>query len=129
MIRTIKSIYKKTGNIERTDNAGFVTTKGVRQRGERGKIVVWKLQQLLISMMMYADDLVILVGTEKELQKKLEIWDKEFKDYGMNINVEKTEVMVIGKSEQKINIKLDNKIVNRKESFNTKDRQFAHKGE
>ena len=41
-------------------------------------IGVWKLQQLLISIMMYADDLVILAGTEKELQKKFEIWYKEF---------------------------------------------------
>ena len=50
---------------------------------------------------MCADNLVILAGTEKELQKKLDIWDKEFIDYGRNINVETAEVMVIRKVNKK----------------------------
>ena len=46
---------------------------------------------------MYADDLVIVAEHREELQGALEEWNKVFKEHGLKINLDKTEVMWVGR--------------------------------
>ena len=53
---------------------------------------------------MYADDLAIIVRNEEELRWKLQTWARVFEQHGLKINMEKTEVMWIGKEYIKISV-------------------------
>ena len=46
---------------------------------------------------MYADDIVIVAEHREELQGALEEWNKVFKEHGLKINLDKTEVMWVGR--------------------------------
>ena len=46
---------------------------------------------------MYADDLVIVAEHREELQGALQEWNDMFKKHGLNMNLDNTEVMGVGK--------------------------------
>ena len=52
----------------------------------------------------YADDLVIVAEHREELQGALEEWNEMFKKHGLNMNLDKTEVMRVGKQRDELNI-------------------------
>lgn len=62
------------------------------------------LKQMSISERMYTDDLVTLKRSEKHLQNDINLWNNEITNYGMNINVAKTKVMVISRNPERINL-------------------------
>ena len=63
------------------------------------RVCTHKLQPVLISELIYADDLAIVTNTERHMQLNLEAWYANFKRIGMKINNEKTEFLVITKSQ------------------------------
>ena len=61
---------------------------------------------------MYADDLVIVAEHRGELQGALEEWNEMFKKHGLKMNLDKTEVMWVGKHREELNIRLEGKYIN-----------------
>ena len=58
---------------------------------------------------MHADDLVIVAEHREELQGALEEWNDMCKKHGLNMNLDKTEVMWVGKQREELNIRLEEK--------------------
>ena len=59
--------------------------------------------------MMYADDLVIVAQHREKLQGALEEWNEMFNKHGLKMNLDKTEVMSVGKQREELNIMLEGK--------------------
>ena len=66
---------------------------------------------------MYADDLVIVAEHREEWQGALEEWNEMFKKHGLKMNVDKTEVMCVGKQRDELNIRLEGKDVKQVNNF------------
>ena len=60
---------------------------------------------------MYADDLVIVAEHREKWQGALEEWNEMFKKHGLKMNLDKTEVMSVGKQREELNIRLEGKDV------------------
>ena len=56
---------------------------------------------------MYADDLLIVAEHREELQGALEEWNDMFKKHGLNMNLDKTEVMWVGKPREELSSRLE----------------------
>lgn len=52
---------------------------------------------------MYADDLILLSETKEGLQKSLNALAKFCKDWGLDVNISKTKVMIFNKSGKNLN--------------------------
>ena len=55
------------------------------------------------------DDLVIVAEHREELQGALKEWNDMFKKHGLKINLDKIEVMWVGKQREELNIRLEEK--------------------
>ena len=66
---------------------------------------------------MYADDLVIVAEHRGEWQGVLEEWNDMCKKHGLNMNLDKTEVMRVGKQRHERNIRLEEKDVKQVKNF------------
>ncbi|KAI5743600.1 hypothetical protein M8J77_020048 [Diaphorina citri] len=65
----------------------------------------------------YADDQAVLAESEEELQRMLVNIHEAGIRYGMKINVGKTKVMRVGKTEERMNIKLEGESLEQVENF------------
>ena len=119
LLRAIKSTYvnsmctvkTQTGNSE-----WFEITSGVKQGSVLspvlfiifmdycGKLVKQRANGEIFG---YADDLALVNYTEEALQSFLTAWDEEFNTKGMKISRPKTEVMMLSKNQEVMNIRLD----------------------
>ena len=66
---------------------------------------------------MYADDLVNVAEHREESQGALEEWNDMFKKHGLKMNIDKTEVMWVGKQREELNIRLEGKDVKQVNNF------------
>ena len=66
---------------------------------------------------MYADDLVIIAEFREKLQGTLEEWNEMFKKHGLKMNLDKTEVMWVGKHREELNIRLEGKDIKQVKNF------------
>jgi len=48
--------------------------------------------------LLYADDLIVIVDSEKQLARKRNRWKDGLEKKGMKVNISKTKIMVGGKS-------------------------------
>ena len=60
---------------------------------------------------MHADDIVIVEEHPVELQGALEEWNELFKKHGIQMNLDNTEVMWVGKQREEVNIRLEGKCI------------------
>ena len=67
--------------------------------------------------LLYADDLALVANGKQELQETLEEWNGLFTRHGLNINVEKTEVLHIGHQREELDIELEWKKLTQEDSF------------
>ena len=67
--------------------------------------------------LLYADDLAIVAGDREELNESLEEWKEAFKQHGLRVNLEKTEVLSIGAHREELNIKLEGRTIRQNNSF------------
>ena len=63
----------------------------------------------VLRTMMYADDLVLIAESKQEQHEELEEWKGVFKNHGMRMSLEKTEVMWVEHHREELNIRLDGK--------------------
>ena len=66
---------------------------------------------------MYADDLVVVAENREELQGALEEWNDMFKKHGLKMNLDKTEVMRVGRQREELNIRLEEKDIKQVNNF------------
>lgn len=130
--RTIKSIYNNTRNYVISNNnisEEFITREGLRQGGVLSPVLFTifmddiirncerrtkalhvgyrNLQPISISVCAFADDVVLMAGSESELKKNLMTWEEELIKNGMKMNMQKTKVMVVAKEDQEVNITIN----------------------
>ena len=67
--------------------------------------------------LLYADDLALLTTGNQELQETMEEWNVLFIKHGLKLNLEKTEVLHIGHHREELDIELEGKILNQRDSF------------
>ena len=60
---------------------------------------------------MYADDIVVVAEHREEWQTVLEEWTDMFKKHGIKTNLDKTEVMWVGKQREALNIRSEGKYI------------------
>lgn len=65
------------------------------------------LQPVTLSECAFADDVVIVADTEKNLQHNLITWNNVLKKKGMTLNYSKTKVMMVAKVKEDIHIKIE----------------------
>jgi hypothetical protein len=78
----------------------------------------FKAEEQIISMVRYADDLVLLAKEETILQTMTDKLIEVGRGYGMEINVEKTKTMRISRQPTQLQIKRDKKPLENTEEFN-----------
>ena len=67
--------------------------------------------------LLYADDLALVANGKHELQETMEEWNGLFIKHGLKLNLEKTEVLHIGHQREELEIELEGKKLNQRDSF------------
>ena len=67
--------------------------------------------------LLYSDDLALVTNGKQELQETMEEWNGLFIKHGLKLNLEKTEVLHIGHQREELDIELEGKILNQRDSF------------
>ncbi len=67
--------------------------------------------------LLYADDLAMVAEDKEELNESLEEWKEAFKQHGLRVNLEKTEVLSVGAHREELNIKLEGRTIRQNNSF------------
>ena len=67
--------------------------------------------------LLYPDDLALVTNGKQELQETMEEWNGLFIKHGLKLNLEKTEVLHIGHQREQLDIELEGKILNQRDSF------------
>jgi hypothetical protein len=66
------------------------------------------MESVKISELAFADDVILIAKTEKDLNYNLKIWDEQLKKNSLNINLPKTKSMLISRTGKSSNTKIDN---------------------
>lgn len=131
LIIAVQSLYKETKNYVRTRHETskmFETSSGVRQgcilspllftvvlddaikeaKKEVKQYFVghWNLDQIKISEITYADDMVLVGKDEETLTQNVKIYNEKLESINMRININKTKTMIIGNHNEKHTISL-----------------------
>ena len=67
--------------------------------------------------LLYADDLALGPNGKQELQETLEGWNRLFTRHRLKINLEKTEVLHIGRQREELDIEMEGKKLTLEDSF------------
>ena len=136
LINNIQSIYKTSRNYVRRDNSQseeFLTRDGLRQGGvlspalfimvmddvakevqpevKKMHVGYRNMEAVGISECIFADDLVLLASNEDDLQRSMGAWKDALARRNMQVNKEKTKVMVVGKENIGVKVKLDGTVL------------------
>lgn len=142
LIRAVMSLYRENKVYIRTMNMEsnvFNINEGLRQGGVLSPILFNLIMDLITKQTrnetinfhvghrnlfpvwlrecMFADDLVLFGKNETDLGKNLKVWEEKLKNINMKINVEKTKLMVSGKTKIQTNLQLDGKPIEQVENF------------
>ena len=138
IIRLLQALYKQSQSAVRVNGEltdWFTTAVGVRQ----GCVISPQLFNILLELVMlialedteigatiqgchinnlrFADDIVLIAENPEDLQTLVDKVFTASSDYGLKINIQKTEVQVISKRKQIINININNNKLNQVENF------------
>ena len=72
---------------------------------------------------MFADDLVVFAKSRNEPKYNLMLWKAALKKRNMNINLEKTEIMILG-GEESVEIEVEGLKLEQVQSFNIWEYKF-----
>ena len=68
-------------------------------------------------MMLYVDDLAVMVESRREMQEVLGEWKEAFEKNGLKMSMEKTKVMLVRQQRKEINIRLEEKQIRQGNRF------------
>ena len=71
----------------------------------------------ILLKLLYADDLIVVADSEADLQERLVDWKEIFGKYGLTVSLDKTEMLWVGQQKKDLDIKLDGKKLNQRDSF------------
>ena len=120
LIRAIRSIYKKCESkvkLRDQDTEWFTIKTGVRQGGVISPLLFIIFMDRCMKEInenndwktfAYADDVAVICDTEQGLQDAVNRWNVVMNEYGMKINVNKTEVMNISREKKQLDINIGN---------------------
>ena len=129
-VRMVEATYEQTNGrvlIGAGMSEQFSVNIGLRQGSALSPllfIVVMELISRKVSMkdasrkLVYAEDLAIVAEDNEELNESLEEWKETFKQHGLRVNLEKTEVLSIGACRE-LNIKLERRTIRQNNSLPT----------
>ncbi|XP_030757968.1 uncharacterized protein LOC115883710 [Sitophilus oryzae] len=88
-------------------------------RRETSKLLVGyqNMQPVWINECAFADDIVIFARNETELKRNLNTWNNKLSSKNLKINENKTKIMISGKSEEMVNIEINDQIIEQVNSF------------
>lgn len=75
------------------------------------------MQPVWINECAFADDIVIFARNETELKRNLNTWNNKLSSKNLKINENKTKIMINGKSEEMVNIEINDQIIEQVNSF------------
>ena len=121
LLKAIKSTYSpciSKVNTEHKNDKWFEITSGVKQGSILSPLLfitymdrIMKLvninQEIPMHTLAYADDICHWETSKERLQDAAEVWDRVLSEAGLSMNKVKTEVMVFGRGEEVLDIRLD----------------------
>lgn len=142
LLQSIQSIYKKNVNFVIRQNmrsAEFETRDGLRQGGTLSPLLFiifldeiikeckenmsklfighWRMERIEISECAFADDVVLMSGSKRGIQKNVDMWYETLKKYGMEINRKKTKIMRISDEEDEVRVEIEEEVIQQVEQF------------
>jgi uncharacterized protein YukE len=142
LIQNIQSLYEKTESYIRLRNEkskpfankiglrqgcilspllfNLMLDEAIKQNKDKLKpynVGYWKLRCIRLTELCYADDLIILGETEKQLQENINNLNEGLKTLNMKINKQKTKTMIIGQQSKKHNIQIDDEALEQVDKF------------
>ena len=128
-VRMVEGTYEKTtARVVVAEGASdeFEVKIGLRQGSVLSPLLFIAVLDLIsrktvvkdaMKKLLYADDLALVANGKQELRESLEEWNGLFTRHGLNINVEKTEVLHICLQREELDIELEGKKLNQGDSF------------
>ena len=135
--RAIKSIYVKCESkvkLRDGDTEWFEVKTGVRQGGVVSPLLFIIFMDRCMKeinegsdslTLAYADDVAVICDNERKLQETAEKWNRIMNEYGMKININKTEVMSISRQDKQLNIRIGNGQLRQVTSFDYLGSKFT----
>ena len=129
LVRAIKSLYRKCASAVRTqtrEDNWFDVNSGVRQGGVISPLLfVLFMDRCMKNLrsgegvitLAYADDIALVANNPIELQNALAAWNSALKRAKMKINTNKTEVMMVARQREEIEIWLEGEKLKLVEEF------------
>ena len=71
----------------------------------------------ILRKLLYTDDLAVVADSEIDLQERLVDWKEIFGRHGLRVSLEKTEVLWVGQQKKDLDIRLDRKKLNQRDSY------------
>ena len=128
-VRMVEGTYEKTtARVVVGEGASeeFEVKNGLRQGSVLSPLLFIAVLDLIsrntvmkdaMKKLLYADDLALVANGNQELQETMEEWNGLFIKHGLKLNLEKTEVLHIGHQREGLDIELEGKILNQRDSF------------
>ena len=98
--------------------------KCLREKNHGNENIIENIIDLL-----YADDHAIVTDTEEDLQNELRDWNTILEEHGMKISKEKTEIMMLSRVPQEVNISLEGQTLQQCTNFKYLGVMFNNKSD
>jgi hypothetical protein len=86
------------------------------------------MESVKISELVFADDVILIAKTKKDLNCNLKILDEQLKKNGLNINLQKTKSRLISKTGKSHNVKIGNTKIEQVSNFKYLGAWLDHEG-
>ncbi len=142
-VRMVEAMYENTKGrvVQPVVGSGmsneFQVNIGLRQGSALSPLLFILVMELIsrkisttdaLRKIMYADDLVIVAEHREKLQGALEEWNEMCKKHGLKMNLDKTDVMSVGKQREELNIRLEGKDIKQVKNFVYLGRNISENG-
>ncbi|XP_044751699.1 uncharacterized protein LOC123311694 [Coccinella septempunctata] len=75
------------------------------------------MERIEISECAFADDVVLMSGSKRGIQKNVDIWYETLKNYGMEINRKKTKILRVSEEEDEVRVEIEGEVIQQVEQF------------